>query len=549
MAPESIPLWGVKTVRRISPALLLVASSLIASSLLAQQAPPPPLYTDLGPHHKAIGTRVPEAQQYFDQGLRLVYGFNHAEAIRSFTRATELDSTCAMCWWGIAYAYGPHVNAGMDSASGVKAFEAAQKASSLGRKARPWEKAYIRAVAARYAKVPPAQRAALDSAYARRMAEVARTYPNDLDAAALHAESLMDLRPWNYWTPEGKPYPGTEVIKQQLERVIARNPEHPGACHYYIHAVEAVNPQAAVPCAERLARLMPGVGHMVHMPAHIYIRVGRYNDAATSNVHAIHTDETFIEGQKPVTVYSLAYYPHNIHFLAFASTMAGRSAQAIEAARTLKSKVNLDVARQVDLLQEMVPYYALTLVTFGRWDDVLAEPLPPSDIRMPLAMAYYARGVAYAAKGQAAEAQVALDTVKAIDAATPADAASKTPVSIAAHALMGEIATRSGKPEEGIAHFREALKIEDAGLYFEPPKWYYPIRQSLGAALLKAGKNAEAEAVYREDLKRFPENGWSLFGLAAALRAQGKSAGADDAERRFAKAWSAADVKLVASRF
>jgi tetratricopeptide (TPR) repeat protein len=441
------------------------------------------------------------------------------------------------------------VNAGMDSASGVKAYEAAQKAVSLSPKARPWERGYIRAVSARYAAVPPAQRAALDSAYARGMAAVARKYPDDLDAAALYAESLMDLRPWNYWTPEGKPYPGTEVIVHQLQRVIARNPEHPGACHYYIHAVEAVNPKLAVPCAERLARLMPGVGHMVHMPAHIYIRVGRYNDAAASNVHAIHTDETFIEGQKPTSVYSLAYYPHNIHFLAFASTMAGRSAQALAAARTLKSKVNLDVARQVDMLQEMVPYYALTLVTFGRWDEVLAEPLPPSDIRMPLAMAYYARGVAYAAKGQPAEAEAALDTVKAIDAATPAKAANKTPVSIAVHALMGEMATRGGKPDEGIAHFREALKIEDAGLYFEPPKWYYPIRQSLGAALLKAGRNEEAEAVYREDLKRFPENGWSLFGLAAALRAQGKTAEADQVDRRFAKAWSAADVKLVASRF
>jgi tetratricopeptide (TPR) repeat protein len=543
MSPEIMLRAGFEIVRRISPALLLVASS-----LPAQQAPPP-LYTDLGTYHKAVGTRVPLAQQYFDQGLRLVYGFNHAEAIRSFTRATELDPACAMCWWGIAYAYGPHVNAGMDSASGVKAYEAAQKALSLSPKASPWQRAYIRAVAARYAPVPPVDRANLDSAYSRGMADAVRRHPNDLDAAALYAESLMDLRPWNYWTPQGKPYPGTEVIVRQLERVIARNPEHPGACHYYIHAVEAVNPQLAVPCAERLARLMPGIGHIVHMPAHIYVRVGRYADAAASNVHAIHTDETFIEGQKPVTVYSLAYYPHNIHFLAFVSTLAGRSAQALEAARTLQSKVNLDVARQVPMLQEMVPYYVLTLTTFGRWDDVLAEPLPPSDIRMPLAMAYYARGVAYAAKGQPAEAQTALDTVKAIDAATPADAPAKTPVSIAVHALMGEIATRSGKLDDGIGHFREALKIEDAGLYFEPPKWYYPIRESLGAALLKAGRSAEAEAVYREDLKRFPENGWSLFGLAAALRAQGKSAEAAAVDRRFSKAWSAADVKLTASRF
>jgi tetratricopeptide (TPR) repeat protein len=543
MSSETISRAAVAMIRRLPPALLLVASSLVA-----QQAAPP-LYSDLGTHHKAVGTRVPLAQQYFDQGLRLVYGFNHAEAIRSFTRATELDPACAMCWWGIAYAYGPHVNAGMDSASGVKAYEAAQKAFALSRTASPWQRAYIRAVTARYAPVPPVNRAGLDSAYTRGMAAAVRRYPNDLDAAALYAESLMDLRPWNYWMPDGQPYPGTREIVRQLERVIARDPQHPGACHYYIHAVEAVNPQLAVPCAERLARLMPGVGHIVHMPAHIYIRVGRYNDAAASNVHAIHTDETFIEGQKPVSVYSLAYYPHNIHFLAFASTMAGRSAQAIEAARTLKSKVNLDVARQVPMLQEMVPYYVLTLTTFGRWDDVLAEPLPPSDIRMPLAMAYYARGVAYAAKGELAEARAALDTVKAIDAATAADAPAKTPVSIAVHALMGEIATRSDQLDEGITHFREALKIEDAGLYFEPPKWYYPIRESLGAALLKAGQNAEAEAVYREDLKRFPENGWSLFGLAAALRAQGKSADAAAVDRRFTKAWSAADVELTASRF
>jgi tetratricopeptide (TPR) repeat protein len=543
MSPDPIPRARVSAIWRLPPALLLVASS-----LLAQQTAPP-LYTDLGPHHRSVGTRVPLAQQYFDQGLRLVYGFNHAEAIRSFTRATELDPSCAMCWWGIAYAYGPHVNAGMDSASGVQAYQAAQKALTLSRNASPWEQAYIRAVAARYAPVPPADRAPLDSAYARAMAEVARKYPNDLDAAALYAESLMDLRPWNYWTPEGQPYPGTREIVRQLERVIARNPEHPGACHYYIHAVEAVNPQLAVPCAERLARLMPGVGHMVHMPAHIYIRLGRYGDAAASNVHAIHTDETFIEGQKPVTVYSLAYYPHNIHFLAFASTMAGRSEQALEAARTLKSKVNLDAARQVPLLQEMVPYHVLTLTTFGRWDEVLAEPLPPADIRMPVAMAWYARGVAYAAKGQPDKAAAALDTVKAIDAATPAEAPAKTPVSIAAHALMGEIATRSGKLDEGIAHFREALKIEDAGLYFEPPKWYYPIRHSLGAALLKAGRPAEAEAVYREDLKRFPENGWALFGLASALKAQGKSAEAAAMDRRFSKAWARADVRLTASRF
>ena len=527
-----------------APVLLLAASS-----LLAQQAAAPPLYSDLGTYHKAVGTQIEAAQRYFDQGLRLVYGFNHAEAIRSFNRAAQLDTSCAMCWWGIAYAYGPHVNAPMDSASGVAAYDAAQHALRLSGAASPWEKAYIKAVAARYAPVPPAQRAALDSAYAYGMAAVSRQYPRDLDAAALYAESLMDLRPWNYWAPDGKPYPGTDEIVRQLQSVLQRDPEHPGACHYYIHAVEAVNPQLAVPCAERLAHLMPGAGHLVHMPAHIYMRVGRYTDAAESNVHAIHDDETFIEGQHPTSVYSLAYYPHNIHFLAFASTMAGRSKQALDAARELKSKVNLDVARQVPMLQEMVPYYALTLVTFGRWDEVIAEPLPPSDIRMSYAMAYYARGVAHAAKGQRGDARMALDTVRAIDAATRDDAPGKTAVSIAVHALMGEMLTRDGKPAQGVQEFRKALAIEDAGLYFEPPKWYYPIRHSLGAALLKAGQGAEAEKVYREDLKRFPANGWSLFGLGMALRSQQKATEAEDVERRFKQAWAGADVTLRASRF
>ncbi len=529
--------------RRFAPILFLI------TSVLPAQQGPVPLYTDLGTHHRAISTKVPQTQQYFDQGLRLVYGFNHAEAIRSFTRGAELDPSCAVCWWGVAYAYGPHVNAGMDSASGVAAYEASQKAIRLSGKGSKWEHAWIHAVAARYGPNPTANRAKLDSAYARAMAKIARTSPNDLDAATLYAESMMDLRAWNYWTPDGKPYPGTTEIVRQLERVIAKNPQHPGACHYYIHAVEAVTPKLAVPCAERLARLMPGVGHMVHMPAHIYVRVGRYADAAESNVHAIHADEVFIEGQKPQTLYSIGYYPHNIHFLAFVSTMAGRSAKAIESARTLTTKVNLDVARQATMLQAMVHYHVLTLTTFGRWDEVLAEPLPPADLRFPVAMAYYARGVAYAAKGRMEEARTALDTVKAIDAATPANAETKSPTSIAVHALMGEMATRGGRLDEGIAHFREALKLEDAGLYFEPPTWYYPIRQSLGAALLKGGRNAEAEAVYREDLRRFPENGWSLFGLAAALKAQGKAGEAAAVEKRFAAAWSGADVKLIASRF
>jgi tetratricopeptide (TPR) repeat protein len=454
-----------------------------------------------------------------------------------------------MCYWGIALAYGPHVNAPMDSASGIAAYAAVQKALALKAHATVPERSYIEALAQRYEADPPADRTRLDTLYSRAMERVSNTYPKDLDAATLYAESLMDLRPWNYWRPDGTPYPGTKEIVRQLERVISRNPNHPGACHYYIHAVEAVNPKAAVPCAERLARLMPGEGHMVHMPSHIYIRVGRWSDAVQANQHAIHTDEVFIEGQHPKGVYPLAYYPHNIHFLAFASTMAGRSAQAIEASNTLTSKVNLEAARQVGLLQEMLPYHALTLTTFGRWDEVLGESLPPEDIRFSYAMAYYARGVAHAAKGEWTEAQAALDIVTAAEAATPEDADGKTALSIAVHALSGEIATRRGDLDAGIAHFREAAKIEDGGLYFEPPKWYYPIRHSLGAALVKAGYHVEAEQVYREDLRRFPENGWSLFGLAQALQGQGKNAEAAATETRFRRAWAATDVTLTASRF
>lgn len=453
-----------------------------------------------------------------------------------------------MCYWGVALAYGPHVNAPMDSASGVAAYAAVQQALAHLSHPSPREQDYIRAVAKRYAAVPPANRAALDSTYARAMGEVVRKYPDDLDAATLYAEAMMDLRPWNYWKqPSGEPYTGTLEIVSQLERVLRGNPNHPGACHYYIHAVEAVQPEKAVACAERLAALMPGDGHMVHMPAHIYIRVGRYNDAIESNVHAVHTDEMYIEDQRPVGVYPLGYYPHNLHFLSFASTMAGRSALAIDAARKLGSKADLQVARQVPLVQSFVPFLDLTLVTFGRWDDVLQQPLPPSDLPYASTMAHYARGVAFAATGKWADAGTELDAVKQAAATTTDD--NKPVFDIAMHALMGEMAARRGQLDDAATHFKAAMTIEDGILYFEPPSWYYPIRHSLGPVLLRAGRPAEAEQLYREDLQRFPEHGWSLFGLAASLRAQGKTVEAKAVDARLRKAWAGADVTLVASRF
>jgi tetratricopeptide (TPR) repeat protein len=515
-----------------------------------------PLYDNLGDHRRAVTTSVPRAQQYFDQGLRLSYGFNHPEAIRAFREAQRLDPNCAMCWWGEAYAWGPNINAPMDSASGVAAHAAAQQALAHLAHASPVEQALIRAVAARYAAVPPADRAALDSAYVVAMADAARRFPNDLDVAALYAEALMDLRPWNYWRREdGTPYPGTETIVAQLERVIAANPNHPGACHFYIHAVEAVAPDKAVPCAERLAALMPGVGHMVHMPAHIYIRVGRYADAVDANVHAVHADEVYIEGEKPEGIYPLAYYPHNHHFLAFAATLAGRSAQAIAHAKKTAETTPAEVARQVPFVEPFLHYPWLTLVTFGRWEEVLALPLPPGDLPYSRAMAQYARGVAFAATRRSTAAAAALDTLKQLAAGGVGGYSAVgwtvpgTNLEIAVHALAGEIAARQGNYEDAIAHFTAAMRIEDAQLYTEPPDWYYPIRHSLGAVLLKAGKPAEAEAVYRQDLKRFPENGWALFGLAQALHAQGKHAEATAEDARFRKAWASADVTLSASRF
>jgi len=515
-----------------------------------------PLYTDLGDHHVPITTPVPLTQRYFDQGMRLVYGFNHGEAIRSFNEAARLDSNCAMCYWGAAYAYGPHVNAGMDSAAGLAAYQALEQARSRLRHASPREQAYIGALAKRYAPVPPAARAALDAAYAAAMGEVVKRYPNDLDAATLYAEALMDKRPWNYWDKKtGQPYPGTRALVAQLERVLRSDPRHPGACHYYIHAVEAVAPEKAVPCAERLAALMPGAGHLVHMPAHIYIRVGRYADAIAVNEHAVHADEVFIEGQKPQGLYPLAYYPHNHHFMAFAATLAGKSALAIAAAKRTAATTPVGAAKQVPFLEPYLHYTYLTLVTFGRWDELLAMPLPPVDLAYSRGMAQYARGVALAATRRFAEAQAALDTLQQIAAGgTQAYASAgwttpSTNLQIATHALLGEIAARRGGLEESIGHCREAMKIEDDELYTEPPDWYYPIRHSLAAVLLRAGRAVEAERLYREDLKRFPENGWSLFGLAQALRAQGKTSEAADVDTRFARAWAGADVTLTASRF
>ncbi len=539
--------------------LLLAALIASASRVGAQQADRPvPLYDNLGTHQYTISTSVPTAQQYFDQGLRLYFAFNHAESIRAFAEATRLDSLCAICHWGVALGRGPNINLPMDSANGAAAYVAVQQAVGLREHAAPTERALIDALATRYEAVPRAERAALDSAYARAMKDVVRRFPADLEARALYAESLMDLSPWNYWTRDGgQPRPDTREMVAELEHVLAHNPDHPGANHFFIHAVEAVDPARAVPMAERLAGLMPGAGHLVHMPGHIYIRVGRYDDAIAANEHAVHADERFIRDQNPgLGVYTAGYYPHNYDFLAFAASMVGRSAQAIGAAEQMTTLVPAEMMSVPGMtLQHHRTRHLQLKVRFAQWNDILATPAPDAALPHARGMWHYAHGRALVATGKPELAEADLTQLRLI-AADPAVAplrldfnTSGTVLQVAAAVLAGRIAEARGDHDTAISQLREAARLEDAMTYGEPPEWTIPVRHDLGDVLLAADRPADAEATYRKDLKRFPENGWSLRGLALSLTAQGKQTEAADVRRRFEAVWRGADVKLSAHQF
>jgi tetratricopeptide (TPR) repeat protein len=518
-----------------------------------------PLLEGLGDYHFSVTTESPEAQQFFNQGLMLAYAFNHEEAIRSFREAARLDPDCAMCHWGAALALGPNINATMTDKAVPEAYEALQKALQLASKAGGKEQAYIQALAKRYAPEPVEDRSSLDRAYADAMREVAKAYPDDLDAATLFAEAVMDLMPWNYYAEDGQPKPETVEVVTTLESVLARNPDHPGAVHFYIHAVEASStPERAESYADRLSPVMPGAGHLVHMPSHIYMRVGRYADASETNVRAIASDDAYITQCRAQGIYPLAYHPHNIHFLWASSSMEGRSATAIETARQVASKVHHDKLRDPEL--NMMQHYLITplfaLTRFGKWDEILKEPPPPEDLLYPAGIWRYARGIAFAAKGQFGEAKAELDklTVIANDKSMAEmkiwgiNSASSI-LSVASEALAGELAAKRGETKKAISHLEKAVRLQDAMNYNEPPDWHYPVRQSLGAVLLEAGRATEAEKVYREDLKQNPENGWSLFGLVKSLQAQGKAEEAAGVQARFRKAWAKADITLAASRF
>jgi len=498
----------------------------------------------LGSHHMAI-TATPEAQRLFDQGLRLAYGFNHPEAERSFRAAAATDPSCAMCWWGTALVLGPNINLPMDPAAAAPAWDALSKARAGAAKVSDRERAYIEALTARYADPAPADRAPLDSAYSRAMAQVARQFPTDLDAQVLYAESLMDLSPWNYWDANGQPNPGLEQLVPILERTIAADSMNPGACHFYIHAVEKVKPALAVPCAERLASLMPAAGHVVHMPAHIYARVGRYNDAVDANVHAVHADETFIADRPgQPSVYLALYYPHNYHFLAFASAFAGRSREAIEAATAASEHTPVEVALLAAEAEYVVPARFVYLAEYERWDDILALPLPPDTLHAARGMALYARGSALAAKRRYAEAGATLDTVQSLTKAEPAGIR-KQLLEISSALLAGNIARQQGNIAKAITAYQRAVAAEDELPYMEPAFWHHPTGLTLGAALLQAHRAKEAAAVYRAVLALYPESGEALYGLSKSLEASGGKAEAVALEPRIAAAWSKADIPLA----
>lgn len=512
------------------------------------------LYDGFGTYHRAVTTSSVEAQRWFDQGMQLLYGFNHDEAIRSFEATTLADPESPMGYWGMAYARGLHINnPQMTEEQSRLAYEAAREAAARVENGSPVEQALVRAVNERYALPIPEDRSPLDQAYAAAMEDAWRAFPDDPDVGALFAESLMNLQPWDLWEKDGRPKGRTEEIVGVLEAVLARHPDHPGANHFYIHTVEASNtPERAVAAAERLSDLVPGAGHLVHMPAHIFARVGRWADAADANERAVAADRAYFAKAPEPEFYSL-YFIHNLHFLAYAAMMEGRYETAMRAARELERDVPESFMRGFPHVADgFMPVTWHVMIRFGKWDEILTTPAAPEFRRISRAMRHYARGVAFSALGRTTEARAEFVRFESEAALVPEDwsignNSAAEVLAVARHMLKGELAYRDGQHDEAFATLREGVRLEEALRYDEPPGWMQPVRHALGALLMGAGRADEAEVVYREDLAKNAQNGWSILGLSNALRAQGKTRDAVALETRLTQVWTRADVRPKSS--
>ena len=514
-----------------------------------------PLFENLGSLSFPITTSEEMAQTFFNQGLRLTYAFNHAEAHRSFMEASRLDPKSAMTYWGQAYALGPNINDPLPLDERKEKYnEAMAKAKKLAATASPKEQALINALTSRYSTDLTMDVAELNMAYMNAMTEVVKQFPEDSNIQTLYAASVMNTVPWNYWDKDGNPSPNISEAKAALEKAMEINPDNPGAHHYYIHMVELPTPDLAVPSADKLASLMPAAGHIVHMPSHIYIRVGRYLDAVKINQAAILADEDYISQCYSQGLYPLGYYPHNIHFLWSAASLLGASDIAIDAAKKTAEKVPTGELITLTFLQDFASTPMLAYVRFGKWNEILTIPAPNPEIKHVNLMRHYARGIAFVRKNNAKEAQEELDALAALkedpeleNLVATANNNSASIARIAYEVVAGELASLNGNLPKAIEHLQNAVSLEDKLVYTEPAAWHVPTRQNLGAILLKAKKFNEAEVIYKEDLKILRQNGWSLMGLYKSLLAQGKMDEAAIIKAEYDKAWANADIEIDTS--
>ncbi len=541
------------------PPLAMCATWGVEAGAFDEITEPVPLYEGLGNLSFDVTSVSEEAKAYFLQGYKLANAFNHLEAARSFRYAAQLDPNCAMCYWGLAYVLGPNYNAAMEPDAVPVAYKSIQKAVELAPGASPVEQAIIESTAKRYNDDPESDREGLDQAYVDALRAAHARFPDDTNLAALYAESLMNLHPWDIWQKDGSPHPWTAEIVGVIESILAKDPDNIVANHMYIHATEASNkPHKAKPSAERLGALAPGAGHLVHMPSHTYIRTGDYRLGSAANLQAIIVDSAYLSLNHVGGPYPLGYFPHNYHFLVATAALEGNSALALEAALRMARQIDTVMMREpvMSTLQHYryIPLY--TMVKFQKWDDILAYPIPAADLLYPRVVWRYARGMAFVGKGDLYKARLELTSVDAMKDDPQLEEVTIWYINnagqlanIASHLLAGEIAVAENRNDDAVNHFRQAVAIEDELKYNEPPDWFFSTRHHLGDALLAAGRYAEAAAVYEEDLRIFPKNGWALNGLVASLEGQKKTADAKKIKSQLAAAWKYADGKLNGSKW